>query len=98
MAEKRNIILVTGGKPCSPSILCLILMVRPANVGIGYEVVRQLLAQRSNHIFLGSRSIEKGEKAVKELQSLKLPGTVELLQIDVGSFDSVTAAAAKVEE
>ncbi|KAJ6273921.1 hypothetical protein PSV08DRAFT_369263 [Bipolaris maydis] len=33
-------------------------------------------------ILLGSRSASKGEKAVQDLQSQNLPGTVELTQID----------------
>jgi len=60
-------------------------------------VARQFLADASNHILLGSRSIEKGWRAVKELQSQHLSGTVELVQVDVSSEDSVAAAAKAVE-
>ncbi len=56
-----------------------------------------MLSDPSNHILLGSRSIAKGETAVKDLQSRKLPGTVELLQIDVTNEESITAAATSVE-
>lgn len=68
-----------------------------ANSGIGFEVAAQLLPDASNHILLGARSVEKGEAAVKELQSRKLPGTVELVQIDLSSEDSIAAAAKAVE-
>lgn len=54
------------------------------------------MSEKSRHVLLGSRSVEKGEKAVKELQSMNQPGTVELLQVDVSSFDSVTKAAESV--
>ena len=57
----------------------------------------QLLVEASNHVLLGSRSIEKGERAVQELQSQHLSGTVELVQVDVSSEDSVAAAAKTVE-
>lgn len=67
------------------------------NGGIGFELISQLLADPSKHILLGSRSLEKGEGAVKDLQSRKLPGTVELLQVDVASPESITAAAKEVE-
>jgi NAD(P)-dependent dehydrogenase (short-subunit alcohol dehydrogenase family) len=67
------------------------------NGGIGYEVVSQLLANASNYILLGSRSAEKGAAAVKELQSTNQPGTVELLQVDVSSEESIIAAAKSVE-
>ena len=73
------------------------LNLRPANSGIGFELAAQLLSNASNHVLLGSRSVEKGKAAVKELQSRNLPGTVELIQIDVASEDSIFAAAKEVE-
>jgi NAD(P)-dependent dehydrogenase (short-subunit alcohol dehydrogenase family) len=48
-------------------------------------------------MLLGSRSVEKGEAAVKDLQSRGKPGTVELLQVDVSSEDSIRSAANTVE-
>ena len=57
----------------------------------------QLLSDASKHILLGSRSAEKGETALKELQSRKLPGSAELLVVDVNSEESIAAAAKKVE-
>ncbi|MCJ1437686.1 hypothetical protein MMC27_007073 [Xylographa pallens] len=74
-----------------------LILITGANGGIGFELARQLLADASNHVLLGSRSIEKGEKAVKELQSQHLSGTVELVQVDVSSEESVAAAAKAVE-
>ena len=67
------------------------------NGGIGFELASQLLSDASNYILLGSRSLEKGEAAVKDLQSRNQPGTVELLHIDVASEESITAAAKEVE-
>src|SRR5271154_3102178 len=67
------------------------------NGGIGFELASQLLSDSSKHILLGSRSVEKGEAAVKDLQSRKQPGTVELLQVDVASDESITTAAKWVE-
>jgi NAD(P)-dependent dehydrogenase (short-subunit alcohol dehydrogenase family) len=49
------------------------------------------------HVLLGSRTVEKGEAAVKELQSRNLTGSVELIQIDVADEASITAAAKKVD-
>lgn len=67
-----------------------------ANGGIGFELASQLLSDASKHVLLGSRSVEKGEAAVKDLQARNLPGTVELLQLDVTSEDSITRAAETV--
>lgn len=71
------------------------------NGGLGYELVSQLLSTSSNnHILLGSRSAEKGNKAVKELQAQhsSSSSTVELLEIDVASEDSITKAAKDVQD
>lgn len=56
-----------------------------------------LLADASKHVLLGSRSTEKGEAAIRELQSRGPPGIVELLQLDVADEDSIAAAAKSVE-
>ncbi|KAF4548717.1 Short chain dehydrogenase-like protein 40 [Elsinoe fawcettii] len=74
-----------------------IILITGANSGIGKELARQLLADPSKHVLLGARSASKGEAAVKELQALKLPGTIELLLIDVTDQKSVDEAAAQVE-
>ncbi|KAK3690345.1 hypothetical protein B0T22DRAFT_528923 [Podospora appendiculata] len=78
MLTPKNIVLVTG-----------------ANTGIGYETVKALLqSPTSYHVLLGSRSIEKGNQAVATLQK-ELPdakGTVELLQLDLESDESIAAA------
>ena len=68
-----------------------------ANGGIGFELASQLLTDSSKHVLFGSRSVEKGKAALKDLQSRKLPGSVELLQLDVDSVESFTAAAKSVE-
>ncbi|KAF2640387.1 NAD(P)-binding protein [Massarina eburnea CBS 473.64] len=75
-----------------------IVLITGANSGIGFELAAQLLADASKHILLGSRTVAKGEKAVQELQSKNLPGTVEFLQIDVSKEESINAAAKHVEE
>ncbi|ROV93968.1 hypothetical protein VSDG_06237 [Cytospora chrysosperma] len=74
-----------------------IILVTGANGGIGFEVATQLLSDASKHVLLGSRSAERGGQAVKDLQSRGLPGTVELLQLDMSSQDSILAAAKRVE-
>jgi NAD(P)-dependent dehydrogenase (short-subunit alcohol dehydrogenase family) len=56
-----------------------------------------LAEEASNHIILCSRSLSKGETAMKILQSKNLPGSSELLQLDVGNEDSIAAAVQEVE-
>lgn len=74
-----------------------IILITGANAGIGFELASQLIADKTKHVIMSSRSIEKGEKALKALQSHNLPGSAELIQIDVDQRESIEAAAKKVE-
>ena len=68
-----------------------------ANAGIGFELAAQLMAKGSYHVLMGSRSLEKGKAAVKELESRKLPGSVELIPMDVTDDDTIERAATTVQ-
>ncbi|QES88936.1 SDR family oxidoreductase [Rhizosphaericola mali] len=67
-----------------------------ANKGIGFETAKQLL-QKGYYVYLGSRNVEAGEKAVADL---KLEGlnNVECIQIDVTDEQSVLNARKEVGE
>lgn len=72
-----------------------IVFITGANTGIGYETVRALAASSvSYEILLGSRSVEKGEKAiqaaVKEFPAAA--GHISVVQIDIESDASIEAA------
>lgn len=79
----RKIVLVTGG-----------------NNGLGYETVKALLkSDKPYHVLMGSRSLEKARHA---LQSLKeecpqATNTVEEIQVDLTSDESIDAAFNKVK-
>ena len=73
-----------------------IVLVTGANNGIGYETVKALFqsTKATYHIFLGSRSIEKGNKALEALKA-EVPDTkssVELLQLDLTDDVSIESA------
>jgi NAD(P)-dependent dehydrogenase (short-subunit alcohol dehydrogenase family) len=97
MATAKNIVLITGGtSSLFPSLLVETgtrILTTIANGGIGFELAAPLLADASKHVLLGSGSVEKGKAALRDLQSLKLPGTVELLQVDVNKEESIASAA-----
>ncbi|KAF2000849.1 putative short-chain dehydrogenase [Amniculicola lignicola CBS 123094] len=76
----------------------LVVLITGANSGIGFELAAQLLAKGTYHVLLGSRSTDKGTTAVKTLESRKLPGTIELIPIDVTNDNSIEKAANSVEE
>jgi NAD(P)-dependent dehydrogenase (short-subunit alcohol dehydrogenase family) len=65
-----------------------------ANKSIGFETARQLL-QKGYHVYLGSRALENGLKAVEKLKAEGLH-EVEAVQIDVSDQESVRAARAEI--
>jgi NAD(P)-dependent dehydrogenase (short-subunit alcohol dehydrogenase family) len=62
-------------------------LVTGANKGIGYEIVRQLLA-KDFRVFLTARKTSAGKKAASSLQ-----GDVQLLQMDISDDPSIETAA-----
>ena len=78
MSAKSTIIFITG-----------------ANTGLGYEAVKALLKTNNSYtILLGSRSVSKGEAAIKSVQS-EIPdskSTISPVAIDIESDESIQAA------
>ncbi|KAF2118025.1 hypothetical protein BDV96DRAFT_489286 [Lophiotrema nucula] len=75
-----------------------IVLITGANSGVGFELAAQLLAKESYHVLLGARSTQKGNTALQDLQSRKLPGSVEFLEIDATKDDTIERAAKSVEQ
>ena len=98
MADKKSV-LITGGKLAQKATDTNMISdsISSANSGIGFELANQLLAKGDYHVLLGSRSVDKGQAAVKDLQSRNLPGSVELIQVDVTKDDTIEAAVKQVE-
>lgn len=79
----------------------LTALVTGGNDGIGLALVKKLLSDNNCSVFLGSRSVERGEKAVAECEKecgiIRESGengpTVSLVQIDVTDVASVRKAA-----
>jgi len=74
-----------------------VILITGANGGIGFELAAQLMAKGSYHVLMGSRSRERGDAAVKELQSRNLPGSVEMIHMDVTNDDTIERAATTVQ-
>ena len=65
-----------------------------ANKGIGFETAKQLL-ENGFHVYLGSRNLEKGLRAVDLLKNNGLT-EVEAIEIDVTDDNSVKTARAEI--
>ncbi|RXG11405.1 NAD(P)-dependent dehydrogenase (short-subunit alcohol dehydrogenase family) [Leeuwenhoekiella aestuarii] len=66
------------------------VLITGANKSIGFETARQLL-QQGYFVYLGSRSVERGNLAVEKLKSEGFTN-VEFIQLDVNDSTSVKAA------
>ncbi|OIW28196.1 putative short chain dehydrogenase/reductase [Coniochaeta ligniaria NRRL 30616] len=78
-----------------------VILITGASSGIGLETVLALAQTSSSfEILLGSRSVEKGTKALDDLRSANgqsLKGNISVVQIDVTDQKSITAAKQWVE-
>ncbi|KAJ7605859.1 hypothetical protein DFH06DRAFT_1384764 [Mycena polygramma] len=77
-----------------------IVLVTGGNNGIGYETVKALLeAEKPYRVLLGSRSLDKAKTAIEKLRG-ECPAstnTVEAVQIDLTSDESIEHAYAQIE-
>jgi NAD(P)-dependent dehydrogenase (short-subunit alcohol dehydrogenase family) len=70
------------------------VLITGANKGIGFETARQLL-QQGYYVYLGSRNLENGIKAVQQLIVDGL-SNVEVIQLDVTDDESVKNARIEI--
>ncbi|KAG4075178.1 hypothetical protein HA402_015425 [Bradysia odoriphaga] len=66
------------------------VLITGANKGIGLETARQL-AQLGNFVYLGSRDIANGQKAVEALKAAGI-SNVAAIQLDITDMDSIRQA------
>jgi NAD(P)-dependent dehydrogenase (short-subunit alcohol dehydrogenase family) len=73
------------------------VLVTGGNNGIGLAACQLFAAQPNYHCIMASRSLDKGQKALSSIQSSNINITVSLVQLDVTSDASVTAAVKEIE-
>jgi NAD(P)-dependent dehydrogenase (short-subunit alcohol dehydrogenase family) len=69
-----------------------------ANSGIGFEIVRQLLAKGTYHVMLGARSSQKGSAALHDLDAYNLPGSVEFTPLNLQDDDTIAGVAESISQ
>lgn len=71
-----------------------VVVITGANKGLGFNAVKQFLkSEQKYHIFLGSRNLIKGQEAASAAsQEIPSHSTVEPLQLDVESDESIQQA------
>mmetsp|Transcript_7740 Transcript_7740/g.13050 ORF Transcript_7740/g.13050 Transcript_7740/m.13050 type:complete len:294 (-) Transcript_7740:190-1071(-) len=74
------------------------ILVTGANTGIGFALCKQLALEDKCHVFLGSRSEQRGRDAVSSILTQAPDAKVELVVIDVSNDESVRAAAESLEQ
>ena len=76
-----------------------VILITGANKGIGFEVIKKLLADKSpsnnNLILLGSRDLKRGQEALVKLGS---PSNVHVLQLDTSSAESIARATDEIKQ
>lgn len=77
-----------------PSLAGKVALVTGANVGIGKQTALDLSKHHPAQVWVAARNVQSGNEAVAEIKAIASPGTsVKLLEMDLGSFSSVQAAA-----
>ncbi|KAH7372049.1 short chain dehydrogenase [Cadophora sp. MPI-SDFR-AT-0126] len=73
------------------------ILVTGGNNGIGLAACQLFTSQSNYHTIMGSRSIEKGQKALASIQSSNPAGSISLVQLDITSDSSIAAAVEEVK-
>lgn len=74
-----------------------IILVTGGNNGIGLATCQLFAARPDYHTIMGSRSLEKGQKALSSIQSSTPGSSISLVQLDITSDDSIAAAVQQVQ-
>jgi NAD(P)-dependent dehydrogenase (short-subunit alcohol dehydrogenase family) len=69
-----------------------VAIVTGANTGIGFETAT-ILAHRGAHVVLAVRNLDKGQRAAAQIIEARPDAQVAVQQLDLGSLESVHAAA-----
>lgn len=73
-----------------------IVLITGGNQGIGFEIVKKLVAEQpSYHVLLGCRALSRGVEAISRLETLA--GSVSPVEVDITSNESIAACVAQID-
>ncbi|CAG8543938.1 11481_t:CDS:2 [Scutellospora calospora] len=75
-----------------PNLSGKVAIVTGGNTGIGFATAREL-TRKNAHVFVASRSKDRGESAVELIKKETQKDSIEFLQLDLQSLNSVKHAA-----
>lgn len=71
------------------------VIITGANSGLGYYCAQKLALNPEWYIILACRNLEKGNRAVAEIQAAANTQQIEAMVLDLASFESIRSFAAK---
>lgn len=75
-----------------------VAIVTGSNTGLGLACSGQLLSHKLSHLIMAVRSLDKGEQAAAPLRKQYPSAKIDVWQLDMTSYDSVRAFAARVDK
>jgi NAD(P)-dependent dehydrogenase (short-subunit alcohol dehydrogenase family) len=75
-----------------------VAVVTGANQGLGLEASDQLLSLGLSRLIIAARSIARGEVAANTLRAKYPKATVDVLELDMSSYDSIVVFVAKLQQ
>ncbi|KAH6844515.1 hypothetical protein B0I37DRAFT_312953 [Chaetomium sp. MPI-CAGE-AT-0009] len=79
-----------------PSLDGKVILVTGGNVGLGKQAVLDYARHNPGLIWLGSRSVQKGNAAIDEIRQQVPNAAIQVLELDLSSFASIKKAATTV--
>ncbi|CAO2649650.1 Nn.00g070350.m01.CDS01 [Neocucurbitaria sp. VM-36] len=95
---KRQIFQSVPPIPQNIDLVGKTALVTGSNVGLGLECARHFLKLRPSRLIMAVRSLDKGEAAATNLRTQFPDAKIEVWQLDMVSFHSVQAFAARCEK
>ncbi len=80
-----------------PDLTGKVVVITGANSGLGFESAKEL-ARNGARVVMTARNLEKGERAQADILQELPDADLDLIQLDVGSLDSVRTFATKIKE